>query len=91
VSRWGYGPDGLRFRGPAPCVFDTAGSVPCDASPRNHGSRGPTPRGAMPPGRSYASPQAAKTTLFAAVNEVASLKKAPQATFFQITNATFSQ
>jgi hypothetical protein len=34
------------------------------------------------PGRSYAPPLAAKTTLFAAVNEVATPKKAPQATFF---------
>ena len=34
------------------------------------------------PGRSYAPRQAAKTALFAAVNEATVPKKAPQATFF---------
>jgi hypothetical protein len=34
-------------------------------------------------GRSYALPQAAKTTLFAAVNEADGPEKAPQATFSQ--------
>jgi len=36
-----------------------------------------------PPGRSYATSQAAKTTLFAAGNEGEVSKKAPKATFFQ--------
>jgi hypothetical protein len=39
--------------------------------------------GASPPGRSYASWQAAKTALFAAANEADVPKKAQQATFFQ--------
>jgi hypothetical protein len=37
----------------------------------------------FPPGRSYATAQVAKTTLFATGNEAAVSKKAPQATFFQ--------
>jgi hypothetical protein len=37
----------------------------------------------LPPGRSYAQPQAAETTLFAAGNEADVRKNAPQAIFFQ--------